>query len=351
MRILVVGAVLGGTVPIGGSIYRAFKEMGVETDFLDFSTLQQEFRELWAAQDEERSCRFHIQKKIMLLDRITDFRPDVIFGIAQSPLDDVAVLSELKKARIVLCYWFTEDYRIFEYWKTIAPWFDHFFTLQREPFWQELERAGCRTYHYLPMAFDPRPGCSDETTEPEIPVSFVGAPYPNRIHFLSRFPGSGFQIYGEDWDRYPNPFVVIGDRRITEDEARSIYRRSRINLNLHSSPFPGKLGEGDFVNPRTFELAGMGCFQLTDMRKLLTLHFDPAQEVIAVSGWKEMTKAAEYFLDHEEEREAVAKRAQARVLREHTYLHRAREIVGLLEEGRRDNPLKDQYTTGGPHVE
>ena len=35
MRILVVGAVLGGTVPIGGSIYRAFKEMGVEADFLE----------------------------------------------------------------------------------------------------------------------------------------------------------------------------------------------------------------------------------------------------------------------------------------------------------------------------
>ncbi len=348
MRILIVGAVLGGTVPIGGSIHRGFQEVGVEADFLDFSILEGEFRELWAAQDEERSYRFHIQKKVMLLEKITSFRPDAIIGIAQSPLGDTAILPELKKAGVALCYWFTEDYRIFEYWKTIAPWFDHFFTIQREPFWEELERVGCHSYRYLPMAFDPHADPPGETAEPEIAVSFVGAPYPNRVHFLSRFPG-GLQIYGEEWDRYPNPFVVTGDRRITEDEARRIYHRSRINVNLHSSPLPRELGKGDFVNPRTFELAGMGCFQLTDMRTLLPLHFDPAREVIAVSGWEEMTKAAGYFLNHEEERDEIAERARARALREHTYRHRAQEIIDHLEKGRKDHALQDNHIGGGTH--
>ncbi len=346
MRILVVGAVLGGTVPIGGSIYRAFQEIGIESDFLDFSVLEGEFRDLWTAQDEERSYRFHIQKKILLLERITSFLPDVILGIAQSPLGDTAILPELKKAGITLCYWFTEDYRIFEYWKTIAPWFDHFFTIQQEPFWQELKRAGCDSYHYLPMAFDPGRDCPGESIGPEIAVSFVGAPYPNRVHFLSRFPGK-LEIYGEEWNRYPNPFVVVGDRRITEDEARRIYRRSRININLHSSPLPRELGKGDFVNPRTFELAGMGCFQLTDMRRLLTLHFDPAREVLALSGWEEMTEAAEYFLGHDRERAEMAEKARARVFREHTYRHRAQELVALLQEGRRGNSFIHTGMAGG----
>lgn len=322
---------MGGTVPIGGAIYIAFKDIGIEADFLDFSTLQQEFLELWVTKDQEKSYQFHMKNKITLLQKVSDFKPEVIFGIAQSPFNDIDILSELKKAGITLCYWFTEDYRIFEYWKTIAPHFDYFFTIQKDPFWQEMTQAGCKNYHYLPMAFDTHFKCSDEKAEPKIPVSFVGAPYPNRVHFFSRFSNNGFQIYGEDWNKYPNPFVVIGDRRITEYEARSIYHRSLININLHSSPFPGELGKGDFVNPRTFELAGMGCFQLTDIRKLMTLHFDPAEEIIALSSWEDMTKAVEYFLDHEEEREDIAKRAQTRVLREHTYQHRAQEIVSLLE--------------------
>jgi spore maturation protein CgeB len=270
----------------------------------------------------------------MLLERIAGFRPDVIFGIAQSPLNDVEMLSELKKAGIVLYYWFTEDYRIFDYWKTIAPLFDCFFTLQKEPFWSELERAGCGNYHYLPMAFDSLIDYPENAAGDVIPVSFVGAPYPNRVHFLSRFPGESLSIYGEDWDKYPNSFVAVGDRRIGEEEARDIYRRSLVNLNLHSSAFPMRMGEGDFINPRTFELAGMGCFQLTDRRKLLPLHFDPAGEVVAVSGWQEMTKAAEYFLEHEEERRAFAKRAQRRVFEGHTYLHRVREVVNLITHGR-----------------
>ena len=348
MRILVVGAVLGGTVPVGRSIYRGFQEIGIESDLLDFSVLEGEFRELWAAQDEQRSYGFHIRKKVMLLERITSFLPDVILGIAQSPLGDTAILPELKKAGITLCYWFTEDYRIFEYWKTIAPWFDHFFTIQQEPFRQELKKAGCDTCRYLPMAFDPHADHPGETTGPEIAVSFVGAPYPNRVHFLSRFPGE-LEIYGEEWNRYPNPFVAVGDRRIAEDEARSIYRRSRININLHSSAFPRELGKGDFVNPRTFELAGMGCFQLTDMRTLLPLHFDPAREVLALSGWEEMTKAAEYFLAHERERAEMAEKARARVLREHTYRHRAEEIVALLEAGQKGTALVHDRVAGGMH--
>ncbi len=350
MRILVVGAVLGGTVPIGASIYRGLQSLGLETDFLDFSVLEAEFREIWAGQDEDRSYSFHLRKKVFLLERITSFRPDVILGIAQSPIGDVSILSELKKAGIILCYWFTEDYRIFEYWKTIAPYFDHFFTIQREPFWVELEKAGCSSYRYLPMAFDDIQACPADIIEEDIPVSFVGAPYPNRVHFLSRLPDRRLQIYGEEWSRYLNPRVVIGDRRLTEDETRRIYLRSKVSINLHSSAMPREVGRGDFVNPRTFDLAGMGCFQLTDMRMLLTLHFDPAKEVIALSSWEDMANSVRYFLDHEEERRAIAQRARARVMAEHTYRHRAREIFDLLEGDRKDTGLNQQYRTGGMHA-
>lgn len=310
------------------AIHQAFKDIGRQADILDFSGFQKELFETRG--DEERSCQFYLKIKIALLEKVAGFQPDVIFGIAQSPLHNIEMLTEFKKAGIVLCFWFMEDYRIFGYWKNIAPYFDYFFTIQKDPFWKELKDIGCTTYHYLPMAFDTNAAVPETAAAEAIPISFVGAPYPNRVHFFSEHLDDGFRIYGEDWNRHQNPQVVVGDRRIPEYEAYGIYRRSLVNINLHSSPFPGEFGGGDFVNPRTFELAGLGAFQLTDMRKLLTLHFDPAEEVIALTGWGDMKKAASYFLRHEEERKAIADRAKARVLKGHTYRHRAEEIMEIL---------------------
>ncbi|HLA29177.1 MAG TPA: glycosyltransferase [Syntrophales bacterium] len=328
MRILVVGAIQGGTVPICHAIHRAFTDIGQQSDLLDFSEFQKEYFE--TRNDDERFYQFHLKIKIFLLEKVAGFQPDVIFGIAQSPLYDTDMLAGFKKAGITLCFWFMEDYRVFSYWGKIAPYFDHFFTIQKDPFWKELKDAGCMNYSYLPMAFDMHADCAGIEREGTIPASFVGAPYPNRVHFFSTFLNDGFQIYGEDWNRHKNPWIVTGDRRITKNEAYHIYRRSLININLHSSTFPGEFGGGDFVNPRTFELAGLGAFQLTDMRKLLTLHFDPAEEVIALASWADMKGAVKYFLRHDEERKTFAEKARARVLKEHTYRRRAEEIIEVL---------------------
>lgn len=330
MRILVVGAIQGGTVPIGRAICTAFNRLGQDAHLLDFSDLLDEFKETRSADDFDRSYRFHVRYKTRLLEKIVECMPDVVFGLAQSPLNDTEILTELKKAGITLCYWFLEDYRLFDYWQTIASYFDHFFTIQREPFWERLREAGCRTYHYLPAAFDPEPGSPAQEGGPAIPVSFVGAPYPNRVHFFEKPGRSDFEIYGDGWDRYRIPSVAAGDRRITESEARGIYRRSLVSINLHSSTLEDGFGGGDFVNPRTFELAGLGVFQVTDMRKLLPLHFNPADEIVALGSWGDMQKAIRYFLDNEEERRGYAERAQERVLREHTYRHRAQEILDLV---------------------
>lgn len=330
MRILVVGAIQGGSVPIGRSIYRGFKEIGTEASFLDFSDLLDEMIEVRASGDTKRSYQFHLKHQTRLVEEVKEYEPDVIFGIAQSPISDVEILSGFRRAGIKLCYWFVEDYEIFEYWRRLAPHFDHFFTIQKEPFWQELEAVGCRNYHYLPTAFDSNGGFPADDAKGKIPVSFVGAPYPNRVHFFSKLPRDDFQIYGEGWNKHPNPAVVVGDRRVSQKEVEEIYRRSIININLHSSVFATGFRDGDFLNPRTFELAGLGAFQLTNMRRLFTLHFDPAYEVIALNSWEDMVKAIDYFLDHAEERQALAARARERVRKEHTYKHRAEDIVSIV---------------------
>ena len=330
MRILTVGAIKGGSVDVGQAIHSAFKEIGKDCDFLDYSDCLLEFNQLLESGNPESSSLFLIDCRNRLLEKVSSFKPDVVLGIAQSPLNNMEMLAELKKMGIALCYWFVEDCKIFDYWRKYAPCFDHFFMIQKEPYWSELRQMGYRNFHYLPTAFDPSMKSPHGKTEKAINVSFMGAPYPNRVHFFNQLHRPDFQIYGEGWDVGHNPSVVGGQRRISPAEARRIYERSIVNLNLHSSSNPASFAEGDFVNPRTFELAGLGAFQLTDFRDLLPLHFDLREELVALRTWKDMKIAIEYFLKHREKRDRFAKKARERVLEEHTYAHRAREIVGIL---------------------
>jgi spore maturation protein CgeB len=330
MRILVVGAVQGGTVPMGKSIADAFVALGHQTGWLDFSTFLPQFLELRVAPDAERIQAFMGGIKKRLLDTVISYQPEMILGLAQSPLNNPALLAAFRRAGIKLCYWFVEDWQIFTYWKGIAPSFDHFFTIQKEPFFTGLKSVGCPQAHYLPTAFDDLAPAGGTNPGPAIPASFVGAPYPNRVHFFEKLAGPAFQIFGEGWSQHPNLSVRIGDRRISESECRDIYRRTLVNVNLHSSMQPEGFGAGDFVNPRTFEIAGLGAFQLVDRRQLLPLHFDLAGELPAFGRWEEMRAAIEYFSTHEAERNAIAGRARTRVLQEHTYRHRAQEILSVL---------------------
>ena len=330
MRILTVGAIKGGSVSIGQAIHTAFTKIDQDAHFLDYSDLLPEFTNLLSNHNPEMSSIFLLKCRKRLLSKVSEFKPDVILGIAQSPINNLELLASLRKMGIILCYWFVEDCRIFTYWRKYAPSFDHFFMIQKEPYRNELKQLGCRNIHYLPTAFDANLKYSHDKANMEINVSFMGAPYPNRVYYFSQLDRHDFRIYGEGWAEDDHPAVVFGQRRISDIEARRIYERSIINLNLHSSSNPVAFAEGDFVNPRTFELAGLGAFQLTDFRELLPTHFDLGSELVALNKWEDMKTAINYFLKNEAERRYLSDNARQRVLKNHTYQHRAKEILNFL---------------------
>ena len=147
--------------------------------------------------------------------------------------------------------------------RDLAPEEDVFFTIQREPFFRELSKLGLKNFAFLPLAADPevyRP--LDLTPEDSrrfgAAVSFVGAGYRNRLAFFQGLLDFDFKIWGSDWNLNSplGPFIQNHGARVSEEEAVKIFNASRINLNLHSSPYHLAINpEGDYVNPRTFDLA------------------------------------------------------------------------------------------------
>jgi spore maturation protein CgeB len=117
--------------------------------------------------------------------------------------------------------------------------------------------------------------------------------------------------------------------RIDTDICQKIFNASAVNLNLHSWGGAGFDPDGDFVNPRTFELAACGAFQLTDRRALMPALFTES-EVATVSSPDDLPGEITRWLREPEGRVAMAAHARRRVLAEHTYPHRMRELLSQI---------------------
>jgi spore maturation protein CgeB len=160
-------------------------------------------------------------------------------------------------------------------------------------------------------------------------VSFMGAGYPNRRLAFRELLGFDFKIWGSDWDgdHVLAPCLQMGGARVSSEECVRIFNATKINLNLHSSVHVEQLvSRGDVVNPRTFEVAGCGAFQLVDERSLLPESFRD-DEMATFTSLEDLKEKIAYYLSKPEERVVVAQRGRERVLAEHTYAHRMASLV------------------------
>ncbi|HWP46809.1 MAG TPA: glycosyltransferase [Candidatus Limnocylindrales bacterium] len=104
-----------------------------------------------------------------------------------------------------------------------------------------------------------------------------------------------------------------------------ILARSRIVFNSHIDC------AGEYAgNLRLYEATGMGACLLTDWKVNLPDLFKPDVEVVTYRSVEECIEKVRYLLDHEEERQTIARSGQQRTLREHTYFHRVQELVNLI---------------------
>jgi spore maturation protein CgeB len=344
LRILVVGPLYGGSHPIAGASARAFKGLGHQAELLDFAPFYQGYQALKGV-TKDKATGLKLTQDLLrflgdiLLARVRDMQPDLVFFLAQAPVEP-KLLRTLRSEGPLLAYWFVEDFQVFSYWRDLAPEVDVFFTLQREPFFGELKKLGLKNFSFLPLAADPevyRPLSltPEETRQLGAAVSFVGAGYQNRREFFQGLLDFDVKIWGSDWNvNSPlGPFIQKQGARVSEEEAVKIFNASRINLNLHSSPYHRGINpEGDYVNPRTFDLAAAGAFQLVDVRGQLPEFFVPEEEVVTFQTLAEARVKIDHYLAHEEERRRIARNGRERCLRDHTYGVRLAQALETIED-------------------
>ncbi len=337
-RILVVLPMYGGSLPIGRYCGNALRELGHVVEYFEapgFFGAYSALKGLRVGTDRldylENSFLQVVSQAV--LAKVEAFTPDLVLAMAQAPLSRQA-LKRLRRDRVPTAMWFVEDREVFPYWKAFAPLYDIFAVIQKGDFPELLKELGQAGSLYLPLAADPAVHRPLELSAVDrrkygSELSFVGAGYPNRRLAFRQLAGYDLRIWGNDWDGETTlaPFMQRGGERIETEEVVRIFNATAINVNLHSSVRPGVLvGDGDFVNPRTFELAACGAFQVVDRRALLPELFAEG-ELAQFSDMRELLELIEHYRTRPEERAAVAERGRARVLAEHTYVHRMRTLL------------------------
>lgn len=335
-RVLVAGPMYGGSLETARSTARACEAAGADTRLLDFGAFGAGWDvlgKLPLGAPNKTKLRVDYAKLLgeTIIAMASEWRPDLVIALAQAPIN-ASVCARLRGAGIKVAFWFVENFRVLPYWKQVAKDYDVVFAMQGEPFLTMLREAGAPKAVYLPTACDPDRHAPVALTDDErkrfgADVSFAGAPYLNRQRMLLGLIDLNPKIWGEGWaGTEVERLAAEKGARFNLDEMIRIFAATKINLNIHSANHVEGLDpDPDYVNPRTFELAACGAFQLVDARHQLPSMFRDG-ELVTFRTTAELRSLIAHYLARPDERAAIAARGRARVIAEHTFVHRVRRI-------------------------
>jgi spore maturation protein CgeB len=198
-----------------------------------------------------------------------------------------------------------------------------------------FRRAGARA-EVNHLAFEPAvldalpPGPAQD-----VDISFVGTVSPDhrqRIALLEAVAARHrLALFGNPPQALPasSPLHHCVRGEVWGADMYQALRRSKITLNSHIDMAGREAG-----NMRLFEATGVGAFLLTDFKDNLSTLFAPDREVAAWRSIDECLGTIDRYLADDDARMAVAEAGKARTLAQHTYRHRAAEILAFVEGAR-----------------
>ena len=156
-----------------------------------------------------------------------------------------------------------------------------------------------------------------------------------RLELLRCLPQHKLHVTGDDHWAQLLPKAVHHKRTNYGAQSAQVFRDTVISVNATNLQMPST------VNQRLFDVPATGGFLITDhqpeMEELFALGH--GKEMMTYRSGEELAEAVRYYAAHETERQAMAAKARARVLGEHTYTHRLRKLVEVMRQQHQSLPL------------
>jgi spore maturation protein CgeB len=189
-------------------------------------------------------------------------------------------------------------------------------------------RAELNHLAFEPAILDALP----RTSAADIDVSFVGSVSVDHQQRIALLEAVARRYDLKLWGNRPQALPASSPlHRCFQGESwgadmYQVLRRSRITLNSHID-----LAGPEAGNMRLFEATGVGAFLLTDFKDNLDTLFAPDREVAVWRSIEDCLDVIDRSIGDADGRAAIARAGQARTMAQHTYRHRAAEILGFVE--------------------
>ncbi len=326
------------TVPMGRYSFDALRALGHEVVMFDYhGGLLDRIDDRWRglirrlrrgnAAEEKRSVNLHLRRVI------DEWRPSVfiaIFGIDVS----IETLEYLRARHVASACWWINDPFQFQRSLRKARYYDVLCSNSAGSV-EDYRSAGVSQAYFLPTACDPAVHqASRARPEYACDVCFAGDWSPLREQVMESLANEfDVRVFGP-WGKKLAPGsrlrARLSDGFFAPDDMAAIFSSAKVVLNIHT--WYGRFDHG--VNPRLFEAAGCGAFQLVDWKREIPELFDCLTEVRCYRDIGELAPLLREVLADATARKAAAAAAQRRAYSEHSYVHRMRRLLEIVTSGR-----------------
>ena len=270
-------------------------------------------RSAFASLGINAQCFFYRREAGLMVHQRTDCKDKLTLLLKDSDFGE-DVLGQLHHP--LICWSFDFDHEPVP--KTVA-WVDLYFTMCRDFIAPKIQ--------WLPQATDPyefKPTQSMGGGKSDI--LFIGSPKPPRAMVMEKLKaefGQGVHSIGEGW--------VIGEPGAYFNDFNEAVGQSIINLALNSY---SNLPQYESTwSQRVYMLAACEAFILFEYVKGIE-EFFTSDEIVTFRTFDELVELCKIYLKPEmaEARRSYGKQARERVIRDHTYVHRIKEMLKWVEE-------------------
>jgi spore maturation protein CgeB len=204
-----------------------------------------------------------------------------------------------------------------------------------EPVVSRYQEFGARLCVPIYNAVDPRthhpvPASADFDCD----LSFLGNRLPDREARVEEFllkaaqalPEKTFLLGGSGWETKPLPANIRLAGHVGSGAHNAFYCSGRATLNINRD---GMARFGFSPPTRVFEAAGAGACIITDCWDGIDVFLEPGREILVADSGEAVARFVADLSPADAHRIGAA--ARKRIMAEHTYAHRARQVMSILD--------------------
>lgn len=256
-----------------------------------------------------------------LINQVKKLQPKYVLVIKGETIIP-QTLDQLNHLGTTTINWFGDGLFFWRWMKRTAPHY-HFFINNGLDSYSKLTQFGIKNYYleYAAPTVTPRP-----KFKKIYPITFVGQHTPRREKYFTHIADLGLKIWGyHQWQQSSLSHLAQGP--VPVKTAHQIISQSKIAVNMLTGSTRTQPQE---INIRTFEALSQGTFLLIQDYPHLHQYFKAGKELVTFTTPQDLRRKAIYYLQHPRERETIATAGYKRVLKDHTFDIRLRQLFTII---------------------